>query len=110
MSIKQTRRIKYGKTECGFWMSKEQSPWIHVLGVIFAMVVMLFSYAALLENGIMHSIAGFLFGFVFLFYLHGQTFDRFYIHLGDKIKIGGDAYDPNESEHSSEKIELERKE
>lgn len=64
---------------------------IHVVSVIFASVIMLFSYAALMENGILHSIAGFIFGFIFLFYLYGQRFDRFYIHLGEKVKIGGDA-------------------
>ena len=104
MSVKPKRRHNPRWLECGLSMSKHRSRWTDLLSVFIASVVMLFSYAALLENGILHAVAGFIFGFVFLFYLNDQTFDRFYIHIG-RVKIGGDAYDPESESKSDEESE-----
>lgn len=69
--------------------------WVHLVGLGVMGGVMMFSYAALLENGLWTAVTGFIFGFGFLLLIYGHHFDRFYIHIGDKVKIGGDAYDPD---------------
>ena len=84
--------------ECGIEMARERTKWDDVISVLITVIVLVFSYAALLENGVWYSIAGFIFGFVFLFYINGQGFDKFYIHIGDKIKIGGKAVETQEQD------------
>ena len=93
MSVSR-KRLKAGDLECGYDMSN--TPWwLHFLSFGVMGAVLLFSYATLLENGVLTAIAGFVFGFGFLLLIYGHHFDRFYIHLGDRVKIGGDAYDPD---------------
>jgi hypothetical protein len=91
------KRLKIGQTECGYDMSN--TPWwLHFLSFGVMSAVLLFSYATLMENGMWPAIAGFCFGFGFLLLIYGHHFDRFYIHIGEKVKIGGDAYDPDRDE------------
>jgi hypothetical protein len=68
-------------------------------------IVLLFSYAALLEEGTLTAITGFAFGFGFLLLIYGHNFDRFYVHIGNKVKIGGDAFDPK---REKEYIQVEK--
>ena len=87
--------IRFRTWECGFDVVRKPW-WVHATGTIFALIVILFSYATLMEQGLGHATAGFLFGFAFLLLLYGHHFDRFYIHVGDRIKIGGRVFDPDD--------------
>lgn len=92
MSV-QRRKFRVGEMECGYDMS-DVSLWTHLFGFVTLVMVLLFSYAALLEEGTLTAITGFAFGFGFLLLIYGHNFDRFYFHIGEKVKIGGDAFDP----------------
>lgn len=104
MGVHQTK-LRVGVLECGITMS-DVSILTHVIGLVVMSLVMLFSYAALLEDGPLTAMTGFVFGFGFLLLIYGHHFDRFYIHFGDRIKFGGDAYDPQREA----KIEIEENE
>jgi hypothetical protein len=66
---------------------------------------MLFGYATLLEGETLAAIVGFIFSFGFLLLIYGHHFDAFYFHIGNRIKLGGEAYDPDRAE----KVEVEQK-
>ena len=100
------KRLTIGDMECGYDMS-DPSIWTHVVGVCVMSMSMLFSYAALMENGATTAIVGFLFGFGFLLLVYGHELDRVYIHFGDRIKFGADAYDPERKGYEAEYIEIE---
>lgn len=103
MSVSR-RRLRAGAMECGYDMS-DTPKFVHGIGVVVMSMSMLFSYAALLENGPLPAVTGFVFGFGFLLLIYGHHFDRFYFHVGNKVKIGGDAYDPNRER--AEFVEIE---
>ena len=95
------KRFRWGQTECGYDMT--ETPWyLHMMSFAVMASVLLFSYAALLENGIWTAITGFLFGFGFLLLIYGHHIDRFYVHIGDKFKIGADSYDPDRTVHTED--------
>ena len=92
MSVSR-KRLQIGALDCGGTM-RDTHWYTHVIGIIVMAFVMLFSYAALLENGTLPALVGFTFGSLFLLLIYGHEFDDFYLHVGDKIKLGGNAYDP----------------
>ena len=92
MSVSR-KRLQIGMLDCGGTM-REIRWYTHVIGIIVMAFVMVFSYAALLENGTLAALVGFTFGSLFLLLIYGHEFDDFYLHIGDKIKLGGNAYDP----------------
>ena len=92
MSVSR-KRLQIGMLDCGGTM-REIRWYTHVIGIIVMAFVMVFSYAALLENGTLPALVGFTFGSLFLLLIYGHEFDSFYLHLGDKVKLGGNAYDP----------------
>ena len=100
------KRLTIGDMECGYDMS-DPSIWTHVVGVCVMSLSMLFSYAALMENGAYTAIIGFIFGFGFLLLVYGHELDRVYIHFGNKIKFGADAYDPERTDHDTGYREIE---
>ena len=104
MSVSR-KRVKIGDMECGYDMSKP-SLITHVVGFCVMAMSMLFSYAALMENGALTAMVGFIFGFGFLMLVYGHELDRVYIHFGNKVKFGADAYDP---EREAAEIEDKRK-
>lgn len=109
MSVSR-QRIKVGSMEAGYNMS-DPGIWTHITGFCVMAMSMLYSYAALIEAGPLTAIVGFSFAFGFLLLIYGHHFDAFYLHIGDKLKIGGDAYDPirkRDKENAKELLEEER--
>ena len=101
------KRLTIGDVECGYDMSNGPSWHTHIFAYLFAITILIFTYAVLLEgNGLWYAVGGFIMGFTLLFYLYGQNFDRVYIHFG-KFKFGGDAYDPERKGYEAEYIEIE---
>jgi len=92
MSVSR-KRLQVGPLDCGGTM-RETQWYTHLFGLVVMGFVMLFSYAALLENGVLPGLVGFTFGSLFLLLIYGHEFDDFYFHIGDKVKFGGNAYDP----------------
>lgn len=77
-------------------MSDERTWVTHIFAWLFAVTIFVFTYAVLVEGGgLWHAVGGFVIGFMLLFYLYGQSLDHFYFHVGDRLKIGGDAFDPD---------------
>lgn len=90
-AISKHRRLRAGKLRCGY-VSRDKPWWVHITGVFIALVTFLFSYAALMQDGILHAVASFLFGFAFLLLIYGHHLDAIYVHIGDNIKIGAESH------------------
>lgn len=93
MSVSR-KRICIGSVDCGGIMSRKIPFYVHVMGMVVMGASMLFSYAALLQNGVLPGVIGFGFGVIFLLLMYGHHMDVVYFHVGNKIKIGGESYDP----------------
>ena len=109
MSVSR-KRLQIGALDVGGTMRDTQW-YTHVIGIIVMAFVMVFSYAALLENGTLPALVGFTFGSLFLLLIYGHEFDDFYLHIGEKIKFGGNAYDPERNlSNDAAHIEIEENE
>lgn len=92
MSVRQAQ-LQFGEIHGGYSMGKVEW-WVHGLGLLVMSMVMTFSYAVLMLNGPAPAFVGFAFGFGFLLLIYGHHLDQFYLHIGDKVKLGGESYDP----------------
>ena len=87
------KRHRIGALEWGYDMP-ETPIHIHIIGVLIMGAVMAFSYQALTTGSAATAMMGFAFGVFFLLLIYGHELDRAYIHIGNKIKIGVDSFDP----------------
>jgi hypothetical protein len=71
---------------------------LHALAFLVMVVTMAFAYAAMQAGGRLTGFAMTMFGVVFMLLIYGHQMDRVYLHVGNKLKIGADAFDPERND------------